>query len=306
MAYFASARNTGPASAGAGHTAVPARTRRTCVPLLQTGPATRRGQVVPSLVNEVLAAQGEALDAESRSHFSSRFGHDFSRVRVHTDAKAQRSAAAVEAQAYTVGRHIVFSDGLRPTRAADRALLAHELSHVVQQDFAEAPTAALAIGPEGDTLEREADRAAAYGTSGANAGGPAVPSIRLGLQRSAGPILQRAKEKPTCETDQATLPYRFNFESSADGSWARKLFQPVTNGLGGDIKATRKIAGLGRLYGFLKLYTCDLSDVDTFEFPADGKYHRFDFPELDNKQKYTFLVGKKTGTGTIQGDGFIL
>jgi len=63
-----------------------------------------------------------------------RFGHDFSKVRVHTDAKAGESAQAIGAAAYTVGNDLVFGAGrYEPASSAGRALLAHELAHVVQQ-----------------------------------------------------------------------------------------------------------------------------------------------------------------------------
>ena len=62
------------------------------------------------------------------------FGHDFSSVRIHADAAAAESATAVNALAYTVGRDIVFAaDRYAPATAAGRRLLAHELTHVVQQ-----------------------------------------------------------------------------------------------------------------------------------------------------------------------------
>jgi len=67
----------------------------------------------------------------------SRFGYDFSQVRVHTDATAARSARDVDAKAYTVGNHLVFDSGLfNPESVAGRRLLAHELTHVVQQQSA--------------------------------------------------------------------------------------------------------------------------------------------------------------------------
>jgi hypothetical protein len=63
-----------------------------------------------------------------------RFGHDFSQVRVHTDAQAARSTRAVDALAYTVGQNIVFGAGqYAPATAMGRKLLAHELTHVLQQ-----------------------------------------------------------------------------------------------------------------------------------------------------------------------------
>lgn len=84
----------------------------------------------PPAVRSVLAAPGRPLDAETRAFFEPRFGHNFSNVRVHTDATAAESAAAVGAHAFTVGQHIVMGradDGARP------ALLAHELGHTLQQ-----------------------------------------------------------------------------------------------------------------------------------------------------------------------------
>jgi hypothetical protein len=94
----------------------------------------------PDSVHAVLDQPGHALDAATRVHFEPRFGHDFSRVRVHADDLAAESAAAVGASAYTVGQHIVFHAGAyRPTSAAGRNLIAHELAHTVQQGNATLP-----------------------------------------------------------------------------------------------------------------------------------------------------------------------
>ena len=91
-------------------------------------------QLAPRAVTEVLRAPGHPLEAATRGFFEPRFGHDFGSVRVHSDAQAAESARAVDALAYTVGRNIVFDTGLyRPGEPAGRALLAHELTHVVQQ-----------------------------------------------------------------------------------------------------------------------------------------------------------------------------
>jgi hypothetical protein len=62
---------------------------------------------VPPIVQEVLHSPGRPLDPATRAFVEPRFGHDFSRVRVYTDAKATESARAVNAQAYTVGHHMV-------------------------------------------------------------------------------------------------------------------------------------------------------------------------------------------------------
>ncbi|MCA8975777.1 MAG: DUF4157 domain-containing protein, partial [Planctomycetes bacterium] len=77
---------------------------------------------------------GRPLPTATRAFMESRFGHDFSRVRVHTDSTADRSARASSAQAYTVGHDVVFGAGrYAPDTREGRRLLAHELTHVVQQ-----------------------------------------------------------------------------------------------------------------------------------------------------------------------------
>ncbi len=79
------------------------------------------------------AGGGEPLGETARAYFEPRFGHDFSRVRLHADAQAAQSARAVEARAYTVGNEIVFGAGqYAPDTPAGKRLLAHELTHVVQ------------------------------------------------------------------------------------------------------------------------------------------------------------------------------
>jgi hypothetical protein len=89
----------------------------------------------PALVNEVLAEPGQPLQPAARAFFEPRFGYDFSAVRVHSDASAGRSALEINARAYTVGQHLVFGTGkLAPETDEGRRLLAHELTHVVQQD----------------------------------------------------------------------------------------------------------------------------------------------------------------------------
>jgi hypothetical protein len=116
----------------------------------------------------VLRSPGFALDAGTRAFFEPRFAHDFSRVRVHTDARAAESARAVNARAYTVGSSIVFdSRQYLPHTAAGRGLLAHELTHVMQQDEAGgAPPSRLSLGLPDDAFEQEADRAVEAAAAG--------------------------------------------------------------------------------------------------------------------------------------------
>ena len=95
---------------------------------------TSTPSAAPQVVHEVLGSPGQPLDGAAREFFEPRFGHDFSRIRVHTDARAAESARAVGARAYTVGRQIVFGSGQYGSTAGEHArLMAHELAHVVQQ-----------------------------------------------------------------------------------------------------------------------------------------------------------------------------
>ncbi len=112
----------------------------------------------PPIVHEVLRSPGQPLDAATRAFMEPRFGLDLSGVRVHTDRKAAESARAVNALAYTVGASVVMGAGqYDPHGSAGRGLLAHELTHVVQQDGASVPND-LAIGLPHDDYEQEAEQ----------------------------------------------------------------------------------------------------------------------------------------------------
>ncbi|WP_107309390.1 DUF4157 domain-containing protein [Streptomyces sp. TP-A0356] len=85
-------------------------------------------QVQRSAVHEVLRSPGRPMDDGVRTDMESRFGTDFSDVRIHDNAAAQTSAAQIGARAYTSGHHVVIGRG-----GGDAHTLAHELTHVVQQ-----------------------------------------------------------------------------------------------------------------------------------------------------------------------------
>ena len=120
---------------------------------------------VPPIVNQVLSSPGQPLEATSRVFFGTRFGHDFSQVRVHSDGTAAESARAVGALAYTVGNDIVFDSGqYAPQTTSGQRLLAHEMTHVLQQRVASSGRStysSLRIGAAGDAFEREAEMNAA-------------------------------------------------------------------------------------------------------------------------------------------------
>ena len=89
---------------------------------------------VPGIVHKVLRSPGQPLDSSVRAFMEPRLGHDLSQVRVHIDSQAAESARAVNALAYTVGRDVVFGAGQYvPQTHGGRRLLAHELTHTLQQ-----------------------------------------------------------------------------------------------------------------------------------------------------------------------------
>jgi len=113
----------------------------------------------PPIVHEVLNSPGQSLDPDTLAFMESRFGHDFSQVRLHTDAKAAESAQSVNARAYTVGQDVVFGERrYAPGKREGRRLIAHELAHTVQQSRTATPVPArfAIIGEPTSSLEREA------------------------------------------------------------------------------------------------------------------------------------------------------
>ena len=95
------------------------------------------GAEAPAIVAEVLRSAGQPLDAQARAFFEPRFGRDFSQVRIHADGRSAKSAQSIGARAYAVGRHIAFAEGqYAPGSDHGRHLLAHELTHTIQQSSA--------------------------------------------------------------------------------------------------------------------------------------------------------------------------
>jgi predicted nucleic acid-binding protein len=101
----------------------------------------------PPIVHNVLRSPGQPLDSSTRAFMEPRFGWDFSRVRVHSNAEADQSAGEVNARAYTVGNDVVFAaNQFSPASREGRSLLAHELTHVVQQSTVGSDTVRRAPG----------------------------------------------------------------------------------------------------------------------------------------------------------------
>ena len=133
-----------------------------CKQTLQRQPDTAASVQASAGIYGDLHSSGKPLDRSTRTFFECRFGHDFSRVRVHADSRAARLARSAGAIAYTHGTDIFFDQGrLAPHSSEGRRLLAHELTHVVQQaapgnsGSATAEREAASVGeraPHGETM----------------------------------------------------------------------------------------------------------------------------------------------------------
>jgi hypothetical protein len=172
-----------------------------------------RGRV-PGIVNRVLTSPGEPLERPTRDLMEQRFAHDFSQVRVHTDERAASSSLAVDAQAYTLGNHVVFgADRYRPQTPAGRSLLGHELAHVVQQSYGGSQMAPA-------SAEREADAAGDQIASGRPAS--IRESAGLGLQR------REASEEELRKQREKAADMRFPMSTGQMADWARTSAAPST------------------------------------------------------------------------------
>jgi hypothetical protein len=182
-------------------------TRNSDLETRNPGLETQDSDGVPPIVHEVLRSSGQPLDPQTRAFMEPRFGHDFSRVRVHTDPQAAESAQRVNALAYTVGRDVVFGAGeYSPNSDAGKEMIAHELTHVVQQRKASATGMAfsvqtgLRVAPADDPLEQEANAAAVNIGSG---------EIEVSGSQSAGGLFRLPAPDDTGDSiSGGTLPYR--------------------------------------------------------------------------------------------------
>jgi len=142
----------------------------------------------PSLVKEVVGSGGGSpLDRDTKGFMESRLGADFGDVRVHTDATASASAKSVQAHAYTVGSDVVFQSGkYAPESDSGKRMLAHELTHVVQQRSGPVDgtpaEGGIKISHPSDSFEQaaesSADRAMSAQPAGAAAASPAPASVQ--------------------------------------------------------------------------------------------------------------------------------
>jgi hypothetical protein len=160
-----------------------------------------------SPVHDVVGSGGQPLDAETRADMEGRLGHDFGDVRLHTDSSAHDSAVAVNANAYTVGPHVVFQrDRYDPASTEGRTTLAHELTHVVQQRSGPvegSPAAGgIQLSDPGDRHEREAAATAERAIA-------APAPVQASIAATAGGVALQREEMPAAEEEEAPVQGSF-------------------------------------------------------------------------------------------------
>ena len=159
--------------------------RRSSIPRAEAVIPRAEAVQTPVGVAELLRSPGQPLDDHTRAAVQPAFGYDFSQVRIHADGRAALSARAIGATAYTVGNHIALDAGRhRPGAPQWVHLVAHELTHVVQQRGL-GHRAGLVVGDPGDASEREANSVASSLVSGQARAG------RMTISSSFAPAIRR-------------------------------------------------------------------------------------------------------------------
>ncbi|MEN1783514.1 MAG: DUF4157 domain-containing protein [Bacteroidota bacterium] len=121
---------------------------------------TARPRVLPSLNTRIMRSKhsGKAMDQRTGAFMADRFGSDFQNIRIHTDDNAVQMNRDIHARAFTVGQHIYFNSGqYQPHTESGRYLLAHELTHTLQQQASETNRTVIQRTPDPESLGRSID-----------------------------------------------------------------------------------------------------------------------------------------------------
>jgi hypothetical protein len=177
---------------------------------------------------------GRPLDGGVKSRMESAFGYDFSRVRVHTDAKAAKLSSSLNARAFTIGSDIAFGSGeYQPGALIGDTLIAHELAHVVQQGESDSSVSPMRVGDTGyNALEEDADLSAIGAVASLWSGAKgafrdiarnAMPRLRSGLSLRRCP----------CNTPEETIRYRHYSQSGFPQASGWCIYCACTEAKGG-------------------------------------------------------------------------
>ncbi len=250
-------------------------------------------------VEHTLAAAGTALPSALRRDMQQQFGHDFSQVRLHTDPAAARSAHELRAHAYTVGPHIVFGAGrFMPHTPGGRHLLAHELTHVLQQGAGSG--VAVQRQPSNDAgLDAPASPSTDAGAVAAPAGDAGAPSADAGTPAPAAPTRVPGNEAEAIEDTDKIFPDDADVASAISG-----LPEVVQKELGTDIDYQRRFLSRMSLYLGPHPNTIDhFKGIDVFKF-ADGTRLDLHTDAISHLRDVQSVIGAKNMPSS--GTGFAL
>jgi hypothetical protein len=195
-------------------------------------PNTDYSSEIPPIVHEVLNSPGQPLDPAMRAFMEPRFGHDFGNVRIHADAQAADSARSVGALAYTVGQNVFFGENnYSPSTHSGRELLAHELTHTIQQRAVGAGVSLdqpISVEPPDTSFERAADeRTVKVG----DRSGRIAPLQRIALQRQPAPLPEiemPAEWAFAADKRKSTWRHYARSQGQADAARIRKRGKLIT------------------------------------------------------------------------------
>jgi len=165
---------------------------------------------------------GQTLDESARRSLEPAFGEDFSDVRVHTDSESDSLNQAVHAEAFTTGKDIFFRDGsYNPGSSDGQKLLAHELTHVVQQRSAP-PASELTVSDPEDASEREAGDVADSFSSNAAPAGVSRQEVPEEEEIEMSPISRQPEEEEVPMGGQAPEQSESSFPALGEGQTAEQ------------------------------------------------------------------------------------
>lgn len=154
------------------------RSSEVAEPQIQRRVNGEAGEVASDFTNRL--GGGAPLDTASRSYFEPRFGHDFGNVRIHDGPQAATAAASIQARAFTLGHDVVFAAAEHdPGSESGRHLLAHELTHVVQQSGADGIHVGERHGLSPVAASSVFRKVGRLGCTGGTASAPANPRANL-------------------------------------------------------------------------------------------------------------------------------
>ena len=229
----------------------------------------------PSIVQDVLSSPGRSLDTDTRSFMEPRFNYNFNNVKIHDDDLAAKSASSINALAYTSGNNVVFNTGQYNTKSdPGKRLLAHELTHVVQQDniihekiqrrvasrltLCSANTAGTTADPVADLgnidarardMATQISQSLATDATTALSGVPATPSVtfqsyitNFGLPNAVGSRFQNRLTGNLVATQEVAMNQELNILSRRFALVAN-LFGQFVNYICSDLGQTRSFGG---------------------------------------------------------------